>query len=122
MPGETFNKMTTKPSRSQAGAWERDGGVWLLLMAAILAMVAVHARPLLYPWLFDDDFALLTASWDWPTTRQNLWLPFDDNVWPLERLTSYAVVRLAGRVTALPRTTSLQGPIALALAAWYSAS
>jgi len=90
--------------------------VWSLLVAAVAGMVALHARPFLHPWLFDDDFALLTASWDWTTTRQNLWLPFDDNVWPLERFTSYGVVRLAGRITALPRTTSLQGPIAMALA------
>src|SRR5438128_7752652 len=92
--------------------------IWLrgLLAAAVLGMVSLHAHPLLYPWLFDDDFALLTASWDWPSTRQNLWLPFDDNVWPLERLTSYVVVRSAGRITALPRATSLVGPIALAVA------
>lgn len=90
--------------------------VWFFLTAAVLGMVSLHSRPLLHPWLFDDDFALLTESWDWPRTRQNLWFPYDNNVWPLERLASYGVVRLAGRITALPRTTSLLGPIALASA------
>ncbi len=90
--------------------------VWLLLGAAILGMVSLHAHPLLHPWLFDDDFALLTASWDWSSTRHYIWVPFDDNVWPLERLTSYLVVNLSGRVTAFPRATSFLGPIAVSVA------
>jgi hypothetical protein len=88
----------------------------LLLTAAILGMVSLHLRPLLHPWLFDDDFALLNDSWDWSRTRQNLWEPYDNNVWPLERVASYFVVRSAGRVTLLPRITSLLGPVALASA------
>jgi hypothetical protein len=88
---------------------------WILLTAAVLGMVSLHVYPLLHPWLFDDDFTLLTESWDWPTTRQNILLPYHNNVWPLERLASYGVLRLAGRVTALPRMASLLGPVALAL-------
>ena len=90
--------------------------VFVLLAAAILGMVSLHVYPLLHPWIFDDDFTLFTDAWDWPTTRQNLWAPFNDNVCPMERLAPFGLVRLAGRITAFPRVASLQGPIALALA------
>src|SRR5216684_1496259 len=90
--------------------------VLLLLAAAILGMVSLHVYPLLHPWIFDDDFTLLTDAWDWATTRQNLWAPFNDNVCPMERLAPFGLVQVAGRITAFPRVASLQGPIALALA------
>jgi len=90
--------------------------VLLLLAAAILGMVSLHVYPLLHPWIFDDDFTLLTDAWDWATTRQNLWAPFNDNVCPMERLAPYGLVQVAGRITAFPRVASWQGPIALAVA------
>jgi hypothetical protein len=90
--------------------------VFLLLAAAMLGMVSLHIYPLLHPWIFDDDFTLFTDAWDWPTTRQNLWAPFNDNVCPMERLAPFGLVQLAGRITAFPRVASLQGPIALAVA------
>jgi hypothetical protein len=105
-------EITATPSPDVVPAYQ----AWLLLIAAILAMVSLHAYPLLHPLLFDDDFGLLPGSWDWPTTWNNLLVPFNDNVMPMGRLTIWMVVRLAGRITVLPWLTSSQGPLALAVA------
>jgi hypothetical protein len=89
--------------------------------AVCLAMLALHSYPLIRPWLFDDDFTLLTDCWTWESTREILWVPFNENAMPpmpLARLFDYVLVQLAGPVTALPRVAGLQGPMALLLATW----
>jgi hypothetical protein len=88
----------------------------LVGIAACLAMLALHSYPLVRPWLFDDDFTLLTDCWTWESTKQNLWAPFNENAMPpmpLARLFDYVLVQLAGSVMALPRVAGLQGPLAL---------
>jgi hypothetical protein len=88
---------------------------------ACLAMLALHAYPLIRPWLFDDDFTLLTDCWTWESTKEILWVPFNENAMPpmpLARLFDFVLVRLAGPVTNLPGVAGLQGPLAMLAAMW----
>lgn len=90
----------------------------ILGIAACLAACALHAYPILHPWLFDDDFAVWVGSLDWPTTARNLWLPWNEHAMPLGRVTTWALVQLAGKATAFPQLASLQGSAALLVAMW----
>src|SRR5260370_9353046 len=88
---------------------------------ACLAMLALHAYPLIRPWLFDDDFTLLTDCWTWESTKEILWVPFNENAMPpmpLARLFDFVLVRLAGPVTNLPRFAGLPWPLAMLAAMW----
>jgi hypothetical protein len=73
----------------------------------------LYTRSLLFPVLIQDDFQILAASWTWPGTRENLWSPQNEHVMPLGRLLTFALVRLAGRPTALPAVVTILGPAAL---------
>jgi hypothetical protein len=69
---------------------------------------------LLRPTLRCDDFQILVRSWTWPAAERNLWVPANEHVMPLGRLTTWALTRLAERQTNLPRLLTLQGPLAVA--------
>ena len=94
----------------------RSKGPFILGLVACLAMLALHSYPLIRPWLFDDDFTLLTDCWTWESTKEILWVPFNENAMPplpLARLFDFVLVQLAGPITNLPRVAGLQGPVAL---------
>jgi hypothetical protein len=78
----------------------------------------LHAYPLFRPWLFDDDFSILTQSYSCSAVRDNLWVPANEHAMPLGRLTTRLLVWLAGRPTALPLAAAVQGPLAAALGMW----
>jgi hypothetical protein len=82
------------------------------------AVVAVHAYAIANPLLFDDDFALVAGSWTWQDLGANLWRPWNEHAIPLSRLTTWALVQLAGRLTLVPFLTSLQGPLAVMAGMW----
>jgi hypothetical protein len=82
-------------------------------LAACLVALALHAYPLLHPYLFDDDFAILRDSWTWQAAVGNLWRPWNEHAMPLGRLTAWGVVQAAGRPTRLPLLAALQGPLAV---------
>ncbi len=83
---------------------------------ACLAALVLHGYPLLRPALFDDDFLLLLKSWTWPAAWQNLWLPHNEHALPLARVSTAALVDLAGgRLTELPLLAAWQGPLAVVL-------
>jgi hypothetical protein len=86
--------------------------VWWALLSGLLA-VALYARPISRPMLVQDDFQILARSWTWEKTCAGLWVPNNEHAMPLGRLLTYAVVRLAGRPSALPRAAVLVGPLAL---------
>jgi hypothetical protein len=77
-----------------------------------LAFLGLYGYGLLFPYLFADDFPLLLGSWTWPTTWNNLWQPHNEHTFPLGRLSTWLLVQLGeGRLTAMPRLLSLQGPV-----------
>jgi hypothetical protein len=106
---------STEPvfSRPQALAPERT--VMALAALACLAAVALDGPNLLRPMLWLDDFDIVKESWTWERTAAALWVPQNEHAMPLGRLLTYALVRVAGGPTGLPRVIALMGPVALVL-------
>ncbi len=89
--------------------------VLLLLLAILLASALLYLRPLLQPSLKVDDFQILVASWNWERMCASLWVPQNEHSMPVGRVTTWALIQLAGRQSALPSICSLHGPLALML-------
>ncbi len=87
----------------------------ILGMAICLAALALYAYPLCYPMILYDDFQMLVPSLTWSTAWANVWVPANEHAMPLGRLSTWALVQLAGRPTAYPAVLALQGPLALLL-------
>lgn len=85
---------------------------WLLL-AACAACFGLYAVTLLRPVLVIDDFQILVRSWTWQKTWDNLWVPANEHAMPIGRITTWLLVVLAGRLSAVPYLCGLQGPLAL---------
>jgi hypothetical protein len=64
-----------------------------------------------------DDFQVLAQSWTWRTAVDNMWVPHNEHSMPLGRLSTWALIQVAGRLTYIPFVFSLQGPLALVAAA-----
>ena len=75
--------------------------------------MALEAYPLSHPQLIIDDVQIVLGSYTWQKTLDNLWVPANEHTMPLGRLTTWALVQLAGRPTLLPLVFGLQGPITL---------
>src|SRR4051812_46493527 len=105
---------TAAPSPSGTGT--RTWPVVLLGLLPCAAAMVLQALPLARPQLFVDDFQILLKSWTWTSTCDNLWVPSNEHTMPLGRLSSWLLVQLAGRLTALPLATRLHGLLALLLA------
>lgn len=95
-----------------ADSWSR-GRVALAAGGLCLLALALHLVPVLRPMLIWDDFQILAGSWTWQTARANLWVPFNEHVMPLGRISTWVLIQIAGRPTALPQVTALQGPLAV---------
>src|SRR5205807_6197842 len=95
-----------------------------LAVLLCLAALALHALCIAYATLLYDDFQLLTASYSWDLTRQNLWQPHNEHVMPLGRLSTWLLVQVAARPAALPTLAALQGPMAvlvgMGLICWFA--
>jgi hypothetical protein len=65
--------------------------------------------------LFFDDFEILSASWTWQRTMDNLWHSANEHAMPLGRLSTWLLIQLAGGPSGLPFVTALQGPLAVLL-------
>ncbi len=89
--------------------------VLLLLLAIILASALLYLRPTVHSSLQVDDFQILAGSWTWERTWASLWVPQNEHAMPLGRLTTWGLVQIAGRQSALPLLCSLHGPLALLL-------
>ncbi len=88
----------------------------LLAGLAAVAAVGVHYYSLVHATLFWDDFQHLIRSWTWARTQATLWEPANEHAMPLGRLTTWVLVHVAGRATAMPLAAALQGPLAVLLA------
>jgi len=92
------------------------GGVIVVALLVCSAALILHAYPILRPSLSDDDFFILARSWTWAAAWENVWVPNNEHAMPLGRLSTAAIVQLGGgAVTAMPRLTAWQGPIAVVL-------
>jgi hypothetical protein len=89
--------------------------VLLLLLAILLASALLYLRPMLHSSLLVDDFQILAGSWTWERTWASLWVPQNEHAMPLGRLTTWALVQIAGRQSAMPLLGALHGPLALLL-------
>jgi hypothetical protein len=89
--------------------------VLLVLLAILLASALLYLQPTLRSSLQVDDFQILAGSWTWERTYASLWVPQNEHAMPLGRLTTWALVQIAGRQSAMPLLCSLHGPLALLL-------
>ncbi|HEX5269139.1 MAG TPA: hypothetical protein VFW33_01565, partial [Gemmataceae bacterium] len=87
--------------------------VLLALAAVSAAVLALYARWVVRPFLLVDDFQILLHSWTWRQTWDDLWVPANEHAMPLGRLTTWALVQIAGGAAAVLRVAALQGPLAL---------
>jgi hypothetical protein len=87
--------------------------VVLVLAAVCAASLALYARWVIRPYLAVDDFQILVRSWTWQRTWGELWVPANEHAMPAGRLTTWALVRLAGRASAVPQLAALQGPFSV---------
>jgi hypothetical protein len=92
---------------------------WMPASAAMLGLVVLYAYPVLQPVLLHDDFQILAKATSWQTTWENLWIPHNEHAMPLGRISTWAMLWLAGDQTAWPRATAMQGPLALLLAVGF---
>ena len=81
---------------------DRDYRQGLLVAAICLAALAVHARSLISPHLYYDDFDIITKSYTWQSAWAHLWIPVNEHVWPLMRLWTWLVVQASGQASCLP--------------------
>jgi hypothetical protein len=84
----------------------------------VLAILVLNAFPVIRPVLVGDDLEILVRSWTWDRTQQTIWEPQNEHAMPLGRLSTRALVLLAGRPTRLPLAASLPGPLAQLLAVY----
>ncbi|HEV3257168.1 MAG TPA: hypothetical protein VG013_09835 [Gemmataceae bacterium] len=102
------------PPRASGAAASRT--VMGMMAVIYVAVVALHTPPLLWPMIEADDFSILEQSWTWQATWENLWVPANEHAMPLGRLSTWALVRLAGRPTLLPLALACQGLLAVVAA------
>jgi hypothetical protein len=81
-----------------------------------VAAVLLHIYPIVLPQLLSDDFRIIAGSLTWRAAWNNLWVPHNEHVMPLGRLSTALLVQLAGTLPNLPILAALQGPVALLLA------
>ncbi|HEV3146578.1 MAG TPA: hypothetical protein VGZ47_22005 [Gemmataceae bacterium] len=89
--------------------------VLLLGVIACLAALAVHARALLHPCLYWDDFEILLQSYTWSDAYARLWVPINEHCWPLTRIGTWLVVSAARHPSAIPLATAVQSRLMLIL-------
>lgn len=102
-----------EPPALAAGEQPR-GWVLACALLTIATTLALHGVAVVRPMLLYDDFEILSASWTWEQTRDNLWRPANEHTMPLGRLTTWLLCQ-AGNVTWLPYVAALHGPLAVVL-------
>ncbi len=91
----------------------RRGLIAFLGVLACLLTVYLHFERILQPLIWDDDFAILDASWTWSRTCENFWKPANEHAMPLGRVTTWLLVCLAGPMTRIPLATGMQGVVGI---------
>jgi hypothetical protein len=88
---------------------------WLVAVWIGLATLLLYARPLLFPYLVQDDFQILSRGTTWQRTRASLWAPQNEHAMPPGRILTFLLVQAAGSAEHLPQLTTLVGPLSLLL-------
>ncbi len=106
---------TAEPTLHAPPAPDPWGGRRVVKLAGLvlLTTLVLHAPRVAFPVLLYDDFWFLRDSWTWRAACDNLWKPVNEHAMPLNRLTTWVLVWLAGSAPALPYVLALQGPLAL---------
>jgi hypothetical protein len=86
---------------------------WTLAALVAAAVLLLHLQPTLQPFLRWDDFQILECATTWEATWANLWMPNNEHVMPLGRLTTWALLQAAGGQTRWARVLAWQGPLSL---------
>lgn len=84
-----------------------------VLAAVCLTSLGLYTKFIAHPFLAVDDFQILVRSWTWERTWRELWVPANEHAMPVGRVTTWALVQLAGRASAVPAVTAWQGPLAV---------
>ena len=111
-PGASCPPSSSLPPTAHAAGGGWNLSVLVLGTLACLAAFALYAYPTSRPLLMVDDFQILLRSWTWRLTWENLWQPSNEHTMPLGRLSTWALVQIAGKPTAVPLAAALQGPLA----------
>jgi hypothetical protein len=108
-------RTAAEPAAAPAPPSARPGRRYVLavLTATCAAGLALYARWVVRPYLAIDDFQILVRSWTWRRTWDELWVPANEHAMPVGRVTTWALVQLAGRASAVPYLTAWQGPLAV---------
>jgi hypothetical protein len=102
------------PDSPDAGPTHASRAYVLAVLAAVcLVCGALYGKFVARPYLAVDDFQILVRSWTWDSAWASLWLPHNEHSMPLGRLTTWALVQLAGRASAVPQFAAVQGPLAV---------
>jgi hypothetical protein len=95
----------------------RAPSVPVLLLAVAGAALLVHARSLLFPTLFADDFGLIHEGWTRARLGHHLWEPLNEHCWPVFRCAVYAVDQCSGGVAGVPLAAMVYTRLCLLAAA-----
>src|SRR6185437_7404059 len=90
-----------------------------ILVPVVLACIAAwlpYIRPLIAPAVIIDDYEILAQSRTWQRTLDGMWIPQNEHIMPLGRLLTFILEQLVGRLTLLPETVTLIGPVGLLIA------
>src|SRR5579871_3112521 len=106
MPSDLSERGVPRPS-----TW--NGPVLALALLALAAAMALETHPIARPQFVFDDLSIVLHSWTWEKTWADLWVPDNEHTKPLGRLSTWILIRLAGRTPRVPLATTLQGPLLL---------
>jgi hypothetical protein len=81
-----------------------------------VSVLMLRVLSLLWPMLMIDDFQILAQSWTWKKTTDNLFVPANEHSMPLGRITTWLMIRSAGRLSNVPHVFCWQGPLAALVA------
>lgn len=86
---------------------------WARVAVIVTAVLLLNGQPALQPFLRWDDFHILECATTWEVTLANLWVPNNEHVMPLGRLTTWALLQAAGGQSRWATVTAWQGPLSL---------
>lgn len=90
--------------------------VLVLTVITVSAALALHQSGTDGYVMSWDDFQLISDATNWDRTHQALWKPYNNHLFPLFRLMTWAVVSSAGRLSVVPSCLFVGWMIGLAVA------
>src|SRR5262245_33815653 len=88
------------------------------MLFAATASFFLHIVAILHPTLVYDDWGILASSWTWRRTVDHLWMPNNEHMMPLGRITTWALVHAVDGQARVPLLTALHGPVLVLICMW----